>query len=239
MSVQPKDLAPFQAFLEKLQSGAAGADLAADVNEVNQWTEPALLELETLAAILGYSATSTGKAAEIARREVLKSAFHSLRYPSTVPIESRSLWGAASSAQRLYSISRVLVWICEQQYAKKVVARRKSAQDLIWMKLQFFNDAMRFEWPQVTLAPVVRRQGVNAAFMKPLTPSAVLAVIVGKDPLPRTEVVSTLWAYIKRNGLQSVQNKRMIHADENLKKIFEKNEVSMFEMAGLIGRHLR
>jgi hypothetical protein len=239
MSGQPKDLAPFQAFLEKLQSGSAGSDLAADVNEVNQWSEPAPLELETLAAILGYSATANGKAAANARREVLKSAFQSACCPATVPIESLSFWGAASSAQRLYAISKFLVWMCDQPYAKKAVARRQSAQNLVWMKLQFFRDAMRFEWPQVTLAPVVRRQGVNAAFMKPLTPSAVLAVIVGKDPLPRTEVVSTLWAYIKKNGLQSVQNKRMIHADENLKKIFEKNEVSMFEMAGLIGRHLR
>jgi hypothetical protein len=239
MSAQPKDLAPFKAFLEKLQSGSAGADLVADVNEVNQWSEPAALGLETLAATLGYSATATGKAAANARREVLRSAFQSVRYPATVPIESLGLWGAASSAQRLYAISRFLVWMCDHPYAKKVVARRQSAQDIVWMKLQFFHDAMRFEWPHVMLAPVVRRQGANAVFMKPLTPSAVLSVIVGKEPLPRSEVVSTLWAYITKNGLQSVQNKRMIHADENLKKIFEKNEVSMFEMAGLIGRHLR
>ncbi len=126
MSEQPKDLAPFQAFLEKLQSGSAGSDLAADVNEVNQWSEPAPLELETLAAILGYSATATGKAAANVRREVLKSAFQSACCPATVPIESLSFWGAASSAQTLYAISRFLVWMCDQPYAKKVVARRQS-----------------------------------------------------------------------------------------------------------------
>ena len=129
--------------------------------------------------------------------------------------------------------------MCDQPYAKKVVARRQSAQDLVWMKLQYFHEAMRFDWPEVTLTPVVRRPRANAAFMKPLTPSAELAAIVGIEPLPRTEVVSTLWSYIKRNGLQNVHNKRMIPADENLKRIFNKNEFSLFEMAGLIGRHLR
>ncbi len=66
-----------------------------------------------------------------------------------------------------------------------------------------------------------------------------LAVIVGKEPLPRTEVVSRLWAYIKKNKLQDAVNKRMINADPNLKKIFGKNQVSLFELAGLSGRHLR
>lgn len=238
MSAQPKDLTSFRAFLEKLQSSAAGADLAVDVNEVKQWSELAPLELETFAAILGYDSTADGKAAADARRHLLKSAFQSVRYPATVPAESHLLWDAASSTQRLYALSRFLVWMCDHAYAKKVVARRQAAQDLVWLKFQYFNDAKHFEWPHVSLAPVVQRQGFNSALMKRLTPSAELAVIVGKEPFPRTEVVGALWAYIKKNGLQSVQNKRMTHADENFKKIFEKNEVSMFEMVGFIGRHL-
>ena len=75
--------------------------------------------------------------------------------------------------------------------------------------------------------------------MKALTPSAALAAVVGATPLPRTEVVSKLWTYIKKNKLQDAVNKRMINADAKLKEIFGKAQVSMFEMAGLIGKHLK
>jgi chromatin remodeling complex protein RSC6 len=78
----------------------------------------------------------------------------------------------------------------------------------------------------------------NAAFMKPLTPSADLAAIVGSKPLPRTEVVKKMWDYIKKANLQDSANKRMINADDKLKKIFGKPQVSMFEMTGLVGKHL-
>ena len=84
-----------------------------------------------------------------------------------------------------------------------------------------------------------KKRTVNAAFMKALTPSAALAAIVGASPLPRTEVVSKLWTYIKKNKLQDAVNKRMINADAKLKEIFGKMQVSMFEMAGLIGKHLK
>lgn len=79
----------------------------------------------------------------------------------------------------------------------------------------------------------------NAAFMKPLTPSAALAEVVGTSPLPRTQVVKKLWAYIKRNGLQDVKNKRNINADAKLKAVFGKGTVSMFEMTKLVSKHLR
>ena len=75
--------------------------------------------------------------------------------------------------------------------------------------------------------------------MKALMPSAALAAVVGATPLPRTEVVSKLWTYIKKNKLQNQANKRMIDADAKLKEIFGKMQVSMFEMAGLIGKHLK
>jgi upstream activation factor subunit UAF30 len=75
--------------------------------------------------------------------------------------------------------------------------------------------------------------------MKALTPSAALAAVVGAAPLPRTEVVSKLWAYIKKNGLQDKVNKRMVNADAKLKEVFGKAQVSMFELAGLIGKHLK
>jgi chromatin remodeling complex protein RSC6 len=80
----------------------------------------------------------------------------------------------------------------------------------------------------------------NAAFMKPMTPSAQLGTVVGTAPLPRTEVTKKLWAYIKRKGLQDAKNRRQINADENLKPVFGgKSNVSMFEMTKLVNKHLK
>ncbi len=89
----------------------------------------------------------------------------------------------------------------------------------------------------VKKAPATKRTP-NAAFMKALTPSPALAAIVGAAPLPRTEVVSKMWVYIKKHKLQDEANKRMVNADAKLKEVFGKAQVSMFEMAGLIGKHL-
>ena len=83
-----------------------------------------------------------------------------------------------------------------------------------------------------------KKRTPNAAFMKPLTLSPALAAVVGDKPLPRTEIVSKLWVYIKAKGLQDKVNKRMINADDKLKAVFGKAQVSMFEMAGLIGKHI-
>jgi upstream activation factor subunit UAF30 len=80
----------------------------------------------------------------------------------------------------------------------------------------------------------------NAAFMAPLNPSAVLAVVTGSKPLPRTEVAKKLWAYIKKNDLQDKKNRRNINADDALKAIFGgKKTVSMFEMTALVSKHLK
>lgn len=83
------------------------------------------------------------------------------------------------------------------------------------------------------------KRAPNAAFMKPLTPSAELAAIVGEKGLPRTEVVKKLWAYIKKHGLQDQKNKRQINADDKLKAVFGgKKSVSMFDMTKLVSGHL-
>jgi len=79
----------------------------------------------------------------------------------------------------------------------------------------------------------------NPAFMKPMTPSAVLASVVGDSPMPRTEVVKRMWVYIKKNKLQDAVNKRMINADEKLKALFGRAQVSMFEMTKIINKHLK
>ncbi len=80
----------------------------------------------------------------------------------------------------------------------------------------------------------------NPAFMRPLKPDAALSAVVGPKPIPRTQVVKKLWAYIKKNRLQDMQNKRMINADDKLKVIFGgKKQVSMFEMTKLVNKHLK
>ncbi|HRY31090.1 MAG TPA: SWIB/MDM2 domain-containing protein [Candidatus Paceibacterota bacterium] len=79
----------------------------------------------------------------------------------------------------------------------------------------------------------------NSAFMKPMNISSELAAVVGKGPMPRSEVVKALWVYIKQNNLQDATNKRNINADAKLKAVFGgKETVSMFEMTKLVSKHL-
>ncbi|MCX7892506.1 MAG: SWIB/MDM2 domain-containing protein [Burkholderiales bacterium] len=84
-----------------------------------------------------------------------------------------------------------------------------------------------------------KKRAPNPAFMKAMTPSAVLGSIVGNSPMPRTEVVKKMWAYIKKNKLQDAVNRRMINADEKLRALFNKAQVSMFEMTKIINKHLK
>jgi chromatin remodeling complex protein RSC6 len=79
----------------------------------------------------------------------------------------------------------------------------------------------------------------NAAFMKPLMPSGPLAAIVGSVPMPRTEVTSKIWAYIKKNKLQDSVNRRMINADDKLRALFGKAQASMFELTKYVSKHLK
>jgi upstream activation factor subunit UAF30 len=75
--------------------------------------------------------------------------------------------------------------------------------------------------------------------MAPVTPSATLAEIVGSKPLPRTELTKKLWVYIKKNGLQDAKNRRMINADDKLRPIFGKAQVSMFDMTKLVNKQVK
>lgn len=79
----------------------------------------------------------------------------------------------------------------------------------------------------------------NAAFMRPLTPSGPLAAIIGTTPMPRTEVTSKVWAYIKKNKLQDNVNRRMINADEKMRALFGKAQASMFELTKYVSKHLK
>ena len=80
----------------------------------------------------------------------------------------------------------------------------------------------------------------NAAFMAALTPSATLAAVVGNKPLPRTQIIKKIWDYIKKNNLQDKKNRRMINGDEKLKAVFGgKSQVSMFELAKIVSKHVK
>jgi upstream activation factor subunit UAF30 len=122
--------------------------------------------------------------------------------------------------------------------AKKVAAKKAAPAKKVAAKKAAPAKKVAAKKPAAKKAPAKKRTP-NAAFMKALTLSPALAAVVGDKPLPRTEIVSKLWTYIKSKGLQDKVNKRMINADEKLKAVFGKAQVSMFEMAGLIGKHVK
>ena len=80
--------------------------------------------------------------------------------------------------------------------------------------------------------------GKANALQQPLKPSEALAAVVGPGPLPRGEVVSKVWDYIKSHNLQNPENRREILADDKLKRVFDKDKVTMFEMNKHLARHL-
>lgn len=121
--------------------------------------------------------------------------------------------------------------------AKKKAAAKKTAKKAA-PKKKAAKKAAPKKAAKKKAAPKKKRTP-NAAFMKPMTIGAALQSIVGKGPMPRTEVTSKLWGYIKKNKLQDSKNKRMINADANLKTVFGgKSQVSMFDMTKLVSKHL-
>jgi upstream activation factor subunit UAF30 len=93
--------------------------------------------------------------------------------------------------------------------------------------------------PAAKKKKVAAKRKPNAAFMKPMQPSAALGAVIGSSAQPRTEVTKKIWAYIKKHDLQDSKN-RNINADEKLKEVFGgKKQVSMFEMTKLVNKHLK
>jgi chromatin remodeling complex protein RSC6 len=115
--------------------------------------------------------------------------------------------------------------------AKKPAAKKVAAKKVVAKKAPAKKVAAKKAPP--------KKRTPNAAFMKAMTPSAALAAVIGNAAVPRTEVVSKMWTYIKKHGLQDSVNKRNINADEKLRAVFGKAQVTMFELAGLIGKHLK
>jgi upstream activation factor subunit UAF30 len=123
--------------------------------------------------------------------------------------------------------------------AKKPAAKKPAAKKPAAKKAAAKKPAAKKPAVKKAAKPKVKRKP-NAAFMKPMTPSASLAAVVGSAPLPRTEVTSKIWAYIKKNNLQDKLNRRMINGDAKLVAIFGgKKQVSMFEMTKLVSNHLK
>jgi len=115
---------------------------------------------------------------------------------------------------------------------KKTTAKAKTTKKAATKKVATKKKAA----PKAKKAKSKRKP--NAAFMKPLTPSATLAAVIGGSAVPRTEAVKRLWAYIKKHNLQDKKNKRMINSDDNLKKLFGAAQVSMFDIAKALKKHL-
>ena len=133
--------------------------------------------------------------------------------------------------------------------ASKKTAAKKPAKKAAAKKTAAKKPAAKKSAPAKKAAPAKKKPAAkktgakrkpNAAFMKAMTPSAVLAAVVGNSPMPRTEVTKKIWDYIKKNKLQDAINKRLINADEKLKAVFGgKGKVSMFEMTKLVSNHLK
>ena len=124
-----------------------------------------------------------------------------------------------------------------KKVVKKVAAKKPAAKKAV-KKVAVKKVAAKKVAKKATKAKSTRKP--NAAFMKPLNVSAVLAAVVGANPLPRTEVTKKVWDYIQKHKLQDSVNRRNINADDKLKAVFGgKKTVSMFEMTKLISAHLK
>ncbi len=122
--------------------------------------------------------------------------------------------------------------------AKKPAAKKTAAKKVVAKKAPAKKAVAKKAPAKKAKAKSTRKP--NAAFMKPLTPSAALAAVIGASPMPRTDVTKKVWDYIKKHKLQDSVNKRNINADDKLKAVFNgKKTVSMFEMTKLISGHLK
>jgi len=116
---------------------------------------------------------------------------------------------------------------------KKTAGRKKSA------KKSAKRPAARKKTAKRATKKSGKKRAPNPAFMKPLQPSAKLAAVIGNSPMPRTQVISKLWAYIKRHDLQDSKNRRAINADEKLRPLFNgRSQVTMFDLAKIANQNL-
>jgi chromatin remodeling complex protein RSC6 len=130
--------------------------------------------------------------------------------------------------------------VAKKAPAKKVAAKKPAAKKVAAKKTVAKKAPAKKVVAKKAVKKVKTARKPNAAFMKPLTPSAALAAVIGANPLPRTDVTKKIWDYIKKHKLQDAENRRNINADDKLKAVFNgKKTVSMFEMTKLISGHLK
>ena len=122
--------------------------------------------------------------------------------------------------------------------AKKKATKKKVTKKKVTKKAAKKKVTKKVAKKKVTKKAAKKKRKVNPAFIRPLQPSEALAEVVGAKPLPRTQVIKKIWVYIKKNDLQNPLNKRNILADVKLKKLFGKDEVSMFELTKIVSQHL-
>jgi chromatin remodeling complex protein RSC6 len=129
--------------------------------------------------------------------------------------------------------------VAKKAPAKKVAAKKPAAKKVAAKKAVAKKAPAKKAVAKKAAKKTTARKP-NAAFMKPMTPSAALAAVIGANPLPRTDVTKKIWDYIKKHKLQDAVNRRNINADDKLKAVFNgKKTVSMFEMTKLISGHLK
>ena len=124
--------------------------------------------------------------------------------------------------------------------AKKPAAKKPAAKKSAAKKPAAKKAPAKKAAPKKAAKKPAAKRKPNAAFMKAMQPSTVLAAVVGGMPMPRTEVTKKIWDYIKKNKLQDSINRRLINADDKLRQVFGgKRQVSMFEMTKLVSNHLK
>ena len=131
--------------------------------------------------------------------------------------------------------------VTKKKVTKKKVAKKKTAKKKVTKKKVTKKKVEKATKKKAKKkAKKKTKRKPNAAFMRPVTPDATLARVVGSKPLPRTELTKKLWAYIKKNKLQDNKNRRMINADDALRAVFGgKSAVNMFQMTKLVSKHVR
>ena len=192
---------------------------------------------ETPLLKLGYHAGKTHSLAPSTRHNFLAEAF-SGELPFAESDEYMAEWGAPGTRKRLRRMAWHLAFLIRnrRRNPSQVYAVKDWENDLKWLRDKYYKSIMRFSWPGSQNAYTEN----SGSFGKRVTPIGSLADIVGANAMPRTEVTKKLWAYIKKQGLQDSKNRRMINADQNLRKVFAgKAQVSMFELTKVVGRFLK
>ena len=126
--------------------------------------------------------------------------------------------------------------------AKKATAKKSPAKKSTAKKAAPKKATAKKAAPKKAAKKAAKKKSTrkpNAAFMAPLTPSTQLAEVIGNKGMPRTEIVKKIWEYIRKNNLQDKANRRMINADGKLKPIFGKDQISMFELAKVVNKHVK